>query len=68
MKRYLNTAGRDGLNPYEINHLQTRIARLEQRVQHVPSASYGAYGNYGGYGYDNRIDGPLGDGIDDENN
>lgn len=50
----LYRAQRYGLNPYEANSLQTRIARLEQRVQ------YAAPNRYGRYGY-SRDDGYYGD-------
>ena len=44
-----------GMNPYEISMLQSRVDRLEQRVQYA--ASYGnryGYGTYGNsYGYNN---------------
>jgi hypothetical protein len=46
----LNSAARYGLNPYEANDIQLRIARLEQRVQYASANRYGRYGN--GYGYD----------------
>ena len=33
IERYLHRAARNGLNPYEANNINARIARLEQRVQ-----------------------------------
>ena len=51
----LNSAARYGLNPYEANDIQVRIARLEQRVQYASANRYGRYGygdnRYNGYGY-----------------
>jgi opacity protein-like surface antigen len=44
----LHRAERYGLNPYEANDIQARLARLEQRVQYAASR-YGRYGN-GHYG------------------
>jgi hypothetical protein len=48
----LHRAARYGLNPYEANDIQARIANLEQRVRY---ASYDRYGRYDrdeyGYGY-----------------
>jgi opacity protein-like surface antigen len=44
----LRQAGRYGLNPYEANDIQARIARLEQRVQYAAADRYGRYG-YNGY-------------------
>lgn len=49
LERRLRQASRFGLNPYEANDIQRRIAMLEQRVQY---ASAGRYGR-GGYGYNN---------------
>lgn len=51
----LGAAARYGLNPYEVNDIEARIARLEQRVQYASANRYGRYG-YGyngasGYGY-----------------
>ena len=47
IERRLHSAARYGLNPYEANDIQARVARLEQRIQ---NASYNRYG--GGYGRD----------------
>jgi hypothetical protein len=44
----LHRAARYGLNPYEANDIQARLARLEQRVQYAANR-YGRYGN-GRYG------------------
>ena len=45
----LHRAARNGLNPYEANELNTRIARLEQRLQYsMRNRGYG-YNNRGGY-------------------
>jgi hypothetical protein len=58
LERRLHQASRFGLNPYEVNDIQRRIAVLEQRVQY---ASTGRYGR-GGYGYNNdRGNGFYGD-------
>jgi hypothetical protein len=48
----LHRAGRNGLNPYEANDIQQRIARLEQRVQFAMNGRFGRYGynGYNGYG------------------
>jgi hypothetical protein len=37
----LHRAGRDGLNPNEVNAIQGRIAQLEQRVQFARQNRYG---------------------------
>jgi hypothetical protein len=48
----LRNAARYGLNPYEANDIQMRIARLESQVQYASANRYGGYGNgYNGYGY-----------------
>lgn len=49
IERQLRRAARYGLNPYEANGIQRRVAMLEQRVRHVV-----ANGRYGGYGYNGR--------------
>ena len=54
IERQLHRSARYGLNPYELNNLQTRIARLEQRVQFASGNRYGRGGyGYNGYGYGN---------------
>ena len=50
IERRLHMAARFGLNPYEVNDIQIRIARLEQRVQFAAANRYGRFG-YGYYGY-----------------
>jgi hypothetical protein len=53
IEKRLRAIGRNGLNGYEANDIQTRIARLEQRVQYAMSSRYGRTGNghdHGGYG------------------
>jgi opacity protein-like surface antigen len=51
----LHRAARGGLNPYEANDIQIRIARLEQRVQYSLANGYGRYGYGNGYnGYGDR--------------
>ena len=62
IERRLHMAMRNGLNPYEANELNMRIARLEQRVQYsVRNRGYGyGYNNRGynnGYGYNGYNDG-----------
>jgi hypothetical protein len=51
IERQLYRHGRNGLNPYEANEINARIARLEQRVQFAVAnrGRYGAYGYNGGY-------------------
>ena len=49
IEKRLRKSSRYGLNPYELNSIQVRLARLEQRVQFASSARYGR----GGYGYNN---------------
>lgn len=43
----LHRAARYGLNGYEANDIQVRLARLEQRVQYAVASRYGRYGAYG---------------------
>jgi opacity protein-like surface antigen len=53
IEQRLHRAERYGLNGYEANDIQARIARLEQRVQYALASRYGRYGNgYNGYGHD----------------
>ena len=48
----LRRAARYGLNAYEANDIQARLARLEQNVQYARATRYGRYDNYrGGNGY-----------------
>jgi len=55
IERRLRHAARDGLNPYEAQDLQVRIARLEQRVRYSLARGYGRYGYNNGYnGYGNN--------------
>jgi hypothetical protein len=57
LERRLHQASRFGLNPYEANDIQRRIAQLEQRVQYSSAGRYGR-----GYGYNNdRGNGQYGD-------
>ena len=46
----LHRAERYGLNGYEANDINVRIARLEQRVNYAVASRYGRYGN----GYNGR--------------
>jgi opacity protein-like surface antigen len=48
IEKRLRKDARYGLNPYELNNLQARIARLEQRVQFASDRFGGRYG-YNGY-------------------
>lgn len=52
----LRQASRYGLNPYEANDIQQRLARLEQRTQYAMASRYGRYGQYGSYGREGRHD------------
>ena len=47
IERRLHRAARNGLNPYEANEINVRIALLEQRVQYAVANNYGRYGNAG---------------------
>jgi len=47
IERRLHRVSRNGLNPYEANEINARIARLEQRVQYAVANNYGRYGNRG---------------------
>ena len=56
----LYNLGRNGLNPYEVNDVNRRIAILEQRVQFAANNGWNRYGqrygwngNYGYNGYNN---------------
>jgi opacity protein-like surface antigen len=51
LEKRLRKSSRYGLNPYELNSIQARLARLEQRVQYA-SARFG-HGGYGHNGYNN---------------
>ena len=55
LERRLHIAARNGLNPYEVNDIANRIARLEQRVSYAMGRGYNHYGNagYNGYSSDN---------------
>ena len=56
IEKRLHRDARYGLNPYELNNIQVRIARLEQRVQYASARSgrsgygYNRYANSGYYG------------------
>ena len=54
----LHRAARGGLNPYEFNDIQRRIAVLEQRVQYAVNNGWNRYGSRygwnGNYGYSDR--------------
>jgi hypothetical protein len=56
IEKQLRRSARYGLNPYALNNLQVRIARLEQRVQ-MASGRFGR----GGYGYNGYNAGGYGD-------
>ena len=52
IERRLHQASRYGLNPYEAQDIQVRIARLEQRAQYASANRYGRYGRgYDGQGH-----------------
>jgi hypothetical protein len=57
----LRNASRYGLNPYEANDVQRRIAILEQRVQYAVGYGWNRYGQRygwnGNYGFDRDRDG-----------
>jgi hypothetical protein len=59
LERRLRSAGRHGLNGYEANDIQVRIARLEQQVRYSLARGYGrgGYNGYGNNGYDRDRDG-----------
>jgi len=63
--RRLRHAARDGLNPYEAQDIQVRIARLEQRVQYSLARGYGRYGYNNGYGNNGGYSDRDRDGRDD---
>jgi hypothetical protein len=58
IERRLRSAQYNGLNPYEANDIQRRIARLEQRVKYAMAGRNGRYG-YSSYGkgYNNAYNG-----------
>jgi hypothetical protein len=47
VERQLHFAARNGLNPYEANAINGRIAWLERQVQYSLANRYGGYGNSG---------------------
>jgi hypothetical protein len=47
LERRLRAAARHGLNPYEANDLNRRLARLEERVRHNSVSRY-SYNGYNG--------------------
>jgi hypothetical protein len=53
VERQLHYAARNGLNPYEANAINGRIAWLERQVQYSLANRYGGYGHngYGNRGY-----------------
>jgi hypothetical protein len=51
IEQRLRYAGRNGLNPYEANDIQNRIARLEQSVNYAMAGRNGRYGYSGYNGY-----------------
>jgi len=66
VERRLRSVGRNGLNGYEMNDIQRRIVRLEQRVQFAMANRYGRYAKrHGGQGdrngYNGRDDDRYGD-------
>ena len=57
LEKRLRKDARHGINPYELNTLQARVARLEQRVQIASSRLGGRYGYNSGYHNDRDRDG-----------
>ena len=58
IEQRLRSAGRNGLNGYEANDIQVRIARLEQQVRYSLANNNGRWnGNYGYNNYDRDRDG-----------
>ncbi|HUP67708.1 MAG TPA: hypothetical protein VM145_05830 [Sphingomicrobium sp.] len=51
IERRLRDSGRNGLNPYEVNDITNRVARLEQRVNYALANRGRGYGNAGYSGY-----------------
>jgi hypothetical protein len=52
IEKRLRASSYRGLNPYEVNDISQRVARLEQRVNYAMQRGYGRYGNAGyGNGY-----------------
>jgi hypothetical protein len=64
LERQLRIAARNGLNPYEANNINGRIAWLERQVQYSQANRYGGYGNHG-YGNHNGYYDRDRDGRDD---
>jgi opacity protein-like surface antigen len=60
LEKRLRKSSRYGLNPYELNAIEARLARLEQRVQFAGNARYGR-GGYGYNGYNGNNGGYYGD-------
>jgi hypothetical protein len=52
----LHHAERNGLNPYEANEIEQRLARLESEVQYASVNRYGRYDRYGGDRHDGDRD------------
>ena len=60
LEKQIRKSSRYGLNPYELNSIEARLARLEQRVQFAGNARYGR-GGYGYNGYNANNGGYYGD-------
>jgi len=58
----LRNAARNGLNPYEVNDIANRIARLEQRVNYAMAYRGRGYGYTGYNGYNGYNGGYYGNG------
>ena len=54
LERQLRQAARHGLNPYEANDINRRIASLEERVRHNSVSRYTAYNRYNGRNWSDR--------------
>jgi hypothetical protein len=53
IEKRLRSSRYGGLNPYEVNDIAQRIARLEQRVNYAMAGRNGRYGYNGYNGYNN---------------
>lgn len=60
IEKRLRASSRGGLNPYEMNDISQRIARLEQRVSYGMARGNGRYG-YNGYNNGQAYYGERGD-------
>jgi hypothetical protein len=56
LEQRLRNVSRNGLNPYEANDINVRIARLDQRVQFAMQNRNGRYGYSNGYNNGQFVD------------